>query len=444
VAAPLTEIAVVQVTSEGTAVTQAGFGYGLVLSANAAFAERVRSYASLTEGAVDFATTTVEYQAIAEHFAQSPRPTKVYVGRRANKPTMRWAVTPVVGNTTTYKLKFRSAAQTSYTEAEYVSDGTATMAEIIAGLKADIDAAGLALTVSDQTTFMRIVANTAGDWFAFESTTSPIENLKVVQDHADPGLAADLDAIFLENSEWYAVHSLYNSTAEVTAIASWVQSNERAFIAQSQETSIISVSSGSDTTSIAYVLKNAGRTRTMLMYHENNAAFLDTAISGRCLPEDPGTETWAHKPLTLTEGASTLTSTHITNLKAKNCGYFTTIGGVNATFEGKVSSGSYMDVIRLNDETVARMQEALVTLATSSTKIPYTQEGIFAVAAQVKGVLERAERKGAIAAGWKVTVPNIADVPTADKTSRTLNNVKFDYTVTGAIQKMTVSGVARV
>ena len=442
-AAPLSEIATVTVTSESAAVTQEGFGIPLILSANAAFSERVRSYSDLTSLSADFASTTVEYQAARELFAQSPRPQVIYIGRRANKPTQRWAITPVVGNSTTYKLKIRSAAGT-LTECSYTSDGSATMAEIIAGLKTEIDALSLGVTVSDQTTYMRIVANSAGAWFAVESTTSPIENLLVKQDHADPGLSADLDAIKLENDGWYAVHSLYNSQAEIEAIATWVESNGKVFVAQTQDTNVISVSSGSDSSSVAYSLKNSARTRTALLYHENTGAFLDCALSGKCLPATPGTETWAHKQLTLTEGASNLTSTHITNAKAKNCGYFVTVGGLNVTFEGKVSSGTYLDVTRIKDWLEARMQEGIVALAASSDKVPYTDAGINLVAAVVRAVLEEGERNGAIASGWTVTVPRVSTVSSADKTARTLNNVKFDCVLTGAIQKMNVSGTASV
>lgn len=439
----LSEVANVSITSETAAVTQAGFGIPLILSASAGWTERVRSYATLTDVAADFASTLIEYQMAREILAQSPRPPVIYIGRRANKPTQRFAVTPTAANSTLYKMKIRSAA-TAWVEVSYTSDGSATVTEIIAALKIAIDALGLAVTVSDQTTYMRIVANTAGAWFGVESTTLPIENLKVAQDHADPGLSADLDAIQVENNDWYTVLSMFNSKDEVTGIATWVEAAKKSFVAVTQETNVISLALGGDTTTVAYALKNSARDRTALFYHAASDGFVDAGVCGKCLPTTPGEETWAHKQLTLTAGATSLTSTHVTNLKAKYCGYFASIGGLSLTFEGKASSGKFFDLTRLQDWVTARVQEGLVALVASARKVPYTDPGIHLVADVVKGVLAEGESNGGIAPGWVVTVPLVAAVSTADKTSRTLNNVKFDYTATGAVQKMNVSGTASV
>jgi hypothetical protein len=398
-----------------------------------AFARTRRSPSSPT----DFATTTPEYLAAREMLAQTPRPKQVKVGRLVNKPTPVWTLTPNAVNNAVYKFKVDG------TEYSITADSTATAAEIVTALKGAISVADL---VEGGTTTLTLTGNAAGVFHSIESTTSPIENLKIAMTHTTSNISDDLDAIALEDNDWYAIINLFNSTADAAAIATWAQSNQKVFVCQTQETDVISLASGSDTTSIAYSLKNSNRTRTMLVYHGNNGAFLGAAIAGRCLPTDPGTETWAFKPISLTAGVSTLTSTHRTNLRAKKCGFFNAIGGVGATFDGKTSGSSdtYMDVIRLNDETTVRIQEALVNLALSVDKIPYTNKGIFRVVSAIKAVLEHQEKKGAIAAGWAVQAPDIADVSTADKTTRTLNNVKYDYVVTGAIQSMNVSGVASV
>lgn len=444
-AAPISEIASVTVTLEAAALTQAGFGIPLILSRQSSpFAgARVLTYTRLTDVGTDFGTTSVEYRMATELFAQSPRPEIVYFGRCANLPTQRFAITPVAGNATTYTMTLENAAGDSV-ECSFLSDGDATLAEIIAGLKSDIDGASLDVTVSDQTTYMRVIADNAGDWFSVESTSSPISNLLVEQDHTTSNISADLDAILLENADWYCILNPFNSTADVTAIATWAESNEKLFVAQTQQTTVATVSGGSDTTSIAAVLETAARERTALVYHENTGAFLDAALAGKCLPKDVGTETWALKTLSLTEGASTLTSTHITNLKAKNCGYYTGIGNTFATFEGKTSSGGYIDVLRLRDAIKSDMQVDVANLLLSNDKVPYTNPGIHLVAATVRGVLDKYVRSGGITPEYLVTVPDIADVSDADKTARVLNDVEFDFTITGAIQKVNVSGRASV
>lgn len=76
----------VTITRQGQSVSQAGFGTPLILGTNAAFAERSREYTSLTSVASDFADTTDEYKAAQAIFAQTPKPKKLRVGRKAADP----------------------------------------------------------------------------------------------------------------------------------------------------------------------------------------------------------------------------------------------------------------------------------------------------------------------------------------------------------------------
>jgi len=185
----LSDIVTVTITSESAAVEQAGFGVPIILAPDTpgGFTERVRFYTSLTGVGVDFATTTATYKMAAAVFGQNPRPSTLAVGRLANKPTQRWAVTPTASNSTLYQMRVNG------TLVEFTSDSSATVTEIITGLKAAIDALSLGVTVSDQTTYMRIVANTAGAFFSVEVLDTSL--LALAQDHADPGLATDLAAM---------------------------------------------------------------------------------------------------------------------------------------------------------------------------------------------------------------------------------------------------------
>ncbi len=78
----------VSITSDSVGVQRAGFGKPLILSYNATFSERTRTYSSLSELAVDFATTTVEYLCASQIFAQEPCPEEIMIGRGALPPTV--------------------------------------------------------------------------------------------------------------------------------------------------------------------------------------------------------------------------------------------------------------------------------------------------------------------------------------------------------------------
>jgi hypothetical protein len=117
--------------------SRAGYGIPLILSPNVAWAERVRSYTSLSGVASDFGATTPEYLAAQSIFSQNPKPTKIMIGRLANKPTVAWKITvSSVLNLTAYSVQIGTQTAT------YTSDANATNDEIADGLAAAITALG--------------------------------------------------------------------------------------------------------------------------------------------------------------------------------------------------------------------------------------------------------------------------------------------------------------
>lgn len=438
----LSDIVTISITTESAAVERAGFGVPLILAPDCpvGFTERVRSYTSLTGLVTDFASTTATYKQASAIFAQSPRPPTIMVGRCALPPTERFAVTPVATNSTLYQMRING------TLVEYTSDASATITEIIAGLKAAIDALSLDITVSDQTTYMRILANTAGAFFSVESLD--IAKIGVVQDHADPGLATDLAAIALEDSSWYGLLYAFNSKACVDAVSDFAEANDKLFVAQTQESDVVRLSNASDTggsQTVAGLLKADAKFRTALIYHPKTDAFADAALLGRCLPLDPGSETWAFK--TLAGVASvTLTATQRTNALAKYCNVYETIAGVPVTEMGKVSGNEFIDVIRFRDWLRARLSEEIFAALARMQKIPFTDAGIAVIEGLVRGVLQDGVDVGGLASDPApvVTVPLAADVSLVDKAARHLPDVRFDAVLAGAIHTIAVSGVISV
>lgn len=429
----LSEVVDVTITDETSTVSEEGFGTPIILSANATFPERVRSYSDTAGMVTDgFTSTTPEYLAAEAMFSQSPRPELVKVGRRANKPTLRWAITPTAANLFNYQMKFAGNALTSFT-----SDSDGTVTEVITGLKALIDALALPVTVSNQTTYMRILENVAGAWHQASVLGVPgVENLAIEMDHADPGLAADLAAIALEDNDWYAICNLYNSAAEVAAIAAYAEANGKLFVAASQQSSIL----GGGSSDIASTLETSAYTKTAVLHHPDNSEFVDAALLGRCLPTTPGSETWMFKNLAGV-AAATYTSTQKTNMRAKNCGWYTAFGGTNVTFEGKVASGSYIDVERGKDWTEARMAEGVVNLLIQNDKIGFTDKGVANICAVLREVQDTGVTNGLYSddPAPLVTAPLVADVSDSDKSNRILPDVVASQTIAGAIHKVRVN-----
>lgn len=431
--AMLSDIVSVLITSVASKVTQAGFGVPMILSYTAAWVERVREYTSLTAVQADFATTTAEYKQASKVFGQSPRPPKLLIGRCALKPTLRFAVTPIALNSYTYRMKVNG------TEVSFTSDGTATLTEIIVGLKAAIDALALPITVTDQTTFMRVIANTPGAFFSLSSSDS---NLALLQDHADPGVATDLAAIALERSDWYGLLTHFNSKAFVEAAAAWIEANKRLYLASSCDSAMRNtVSSGTD--DVGESLKALAYKKTALVDAMGSEDFADAAIMGLCFTYTPGEETWKFKTLAGAPVAS-YTATQRSNLRAKNVNFYEATAGVNMFEEGYSSSGEYIDFVRYLDFLEARIQERVFGKLSVAKKVPFNDDGIAIVTSEVRGQLQSDEDREALNAGWTVTAPKASTVPLIDKSTRTLRNVEFSAVYAGAIHAVTINGTVSV
>lgn len=420
---------VVNVVTEGAKLTQAGFGLPLILSATAAWAERTREYASLTELVADFATTTPEYRAAAKLFAADPRPPKVLVGRSALPPTQRFAITPTVISSYTYRMKVNG------TEVIFTSDASALASEIIAGLKAAIDALSLAITTTDQTTYLRAQANAAGAFFSVSSTDP---NLRVKQDHVDPGVATDLAAIALERNDWYWLITLFNSQAYATAAAGWIETARKFYAVQVEDGNVPNTAiSGTD--DLGEALKALTTAKSAVIFSKATDDFADAALVGKLAPKTPGSYTAKFKPLVGVEVGS-YTSTQRTNMRAKSVNFYENTGGQGSFEEGVVPSGSFIDYQVYKDYLQARLEERAYAVLVALDKVPQNNRGIALIENEVRAQLGADAAREALLDDWEVIAPKISEIAGADRTARHLNKITFSATYVGGWHKVTIEG----
>jgi len=81
---PISDIVNVQITRETQTVSQAGFGTLMILGTHKSFNERIKYYSNITEVGADFNSSSLEYISAQDVFAQSPRPVRLAIGRRAS------------------------------------------------------------------------------------------------------------------------------------------------------------------------------------------------------------------------------------------------------------------------------------------------------------------------------------------------------------------------
>ena len=431
------DVVEVNIVTEGAKVTQRGFGLALILSHSVAWAERTREYASLTDLVADgFTTSSPEYLLASKLLASDVPPPSFLVGRAANVPTQRFAVTPVAVNNHTYKMKVNGV------EVSFTSDGTALASEIIAGLKAAIDLLSLAVTTSAQTTYLRVLADNAGAFFSLESSDP---NLRIKQDHVDPGVAADLAAIKLERDDWYWLLTAFNSQAFVEAAATWIQTERKRYINDTEDGNVPNTTE-SGTDDIGEALKSASRGRSPVVFSKATADFPAAALVGVIAPKNPGRWTAKFKTLNgVTVGA--YTSTQRTNMRTKRVNFYETTGGRGSFEEGIAPDGQFIDYGVYRDYLTSRLEERVYGLLAALDKVPQDAGGIALVEAQVRAQL-KADSEGADRAlipegeegGWTVIAPKLSDISSADRIARYLNAIKFTATYVGAWHKVKIEG----
>lgn len=288
-----------------------------------------------------------------------------------------------------------------------------------------------------------LVTGTApGNWFSLEITDVTAMSNKQI--HADPGVAADLDAILLEDNNWYCLVTGYNSAAYIIAAATWVEAQTKIYVTDSVNTDAITVNVSIGTDAFT-TMHGSALSRTAGTYYPSPARMQPAAWAGRVLPIQPGGETWAFKTLALVTPTK-LTTTHRNNLIARNANWFQTVAGRNITQYGVTFNGNFLDVVRGLDWLQDDMSKAIFTTLTSNDKIGFDDPGISTIENDIVASLDRAVQRKILKANPRpvVTVPKAADVASADRALRRLPNIKFQGFLVGAIHKVVVVGVVSV
>ncbi len=179
--------------------------------------------------------------------------------------------------------------------------------------------------------------------------------------------------------------------------------------------------------------------------------WLEGGIFGKMLPQDAGSRTWDIQNLAAVT-ADNIPGTAQTNLGGKNGNWFSTIGGVNVTSGpkpgggGKTASGRYIDVQRGADWLSVNLQADLFALMVNEGgDLGYDAIGFQKVETTIATRLNDGLDKGFLTpfvsgqfAGqdWNIVMPNLADIPQADKTNRLLAGIQIDALIRGKIHNM--------
>lgn len=453
----LSDIVQITISSAGRGVSRKGFGIPLVVAKHTNTAGLFKQYnlgTALSDMVADgFTTNDPAYKQVNALSRNTPKPRNVIVGKLLTsfdhlfEITVR-AIVALGGELYEYDVVSPDGTVTTISYTAIAADdedviATALRAQVTA--IADLTAAGATnevLCSADNSDEMFYVSGLDEKVLTFEDTT------------IDSNLAAEVGAIRAQNSSWYSL-SLADprSKARITALANYIETQEAIFLSTTHDTACGDPVS---TTDVAYTLNAAQLFRTALLYSGDQVGYGAATWLGNGLPFDPGSQTWAYKPLS---GVifDDLESGFAQALVDKKCNHYIEIAGLPVTNGGEaeggqMASGEYIDVIRGRDWLVVRLRERIFGLLVNARKVPYTGGGIDQVTNEVGAQMEEGISATYLSPDipegqdkpYIVTAPEIGDVSAADKIARLLPDVDFEAILAGAIHATKINGVIRV
>lgn len=250
-----------------------------------------------------------------------------------------------------------------------------------------------------------------------------------------------LDEAVDSDDGWYGTAIASILDADNLAVAEWIEARKKIFCAITNDAGAYDPDDEYD---ILTQLADLSYDRTFLFYHHQASSVqVHGAPFGLQFPKNPGSTNWSYKRFSGIN-ASSLSSTQRSDLLAKKGNCFTTRNGFNVFENGQMVSGEWIDIIQGIDWLEARMQDNIWSAYVNNEKIPFTDDGITLVVAQIEEALQKGIERGIIAADppYRISAPRAAEVSKTDKGNRTLPDIEFEATLQGAINKTIIRGRA--
>lgn len=388
--------------------------------------ERMRIYATLNSVALDFGTTAPEYLAAAAWFGQSPQPGNLLIGR--------WAQTATAGSligatlsTAQQLMSAWTAITTGSFKVAINGAGVSTISTLNFSGATNLNAVASIITAA--LTGATCIWNAVYQRFEFKSSTtgatSAISFLTAAGSGVDisaqlgglvsssgayvaNGIALEtaLTAVTLMDSmfgqKWYATYICGAVDADHLAVAAYIEATntKHAYGVTTQEAGVLVAS---DTTNIAYQLKQVAFRKTAVQY-SSNSLYAVVSLFARILTTDYTANNTVITLMYKTEPgvvAEQINSNQLLALTGFNCNVFVAYDNNTAIIQnGVCASGDFIDTIFGADWLAITIQNGVFNLLyTSPTKIPQTDAGNHIITTGIESVCAQAVINGLLAPG---------------------------------------------
>ncbi len=451
--------------------------------------ERIRSYSNLDGVAADWSANSEVIKAATAYFGQQPKPTSLKVSMRypvAQNSMLRGG--SVVDDATNLAI-FTAILDGSFALSIDGVSNDITGIDFSGDLNMDDVAADIqtALQLESGGSWPTSTCTYDGSRFVIQSGSSGVTSLISFASVVSPAVGTDISSLLqirtgestknngidaetitaslneIQNvdSDWYGLSFtkevrdgvVINSENAVTAAATWCEARVKIFGNTSNDIDLLDSVTTND---IASTFKASSLRRSITNFSSYPDQYPSASVPGRAFtvnfnqPNSTITLKFKQTPGITVEN---LTQNQKAVLDNKNANAVIKVGSRNMYAESFMANGNFFDEVHGVDW----LQNAIQTnvfgyLLTRTTKVPYTDKGVAAIAQQVTKALDEAVRNGLIAPGetidgeflpngYKVIALPVADVNQSDKDARQYNSLSFVVLGAGAIHGVQIEGI---
>jgi hypothetical protein len=417
---------IVVIIDDALPVEEANLGTPLHLTPDVTFSERTRVYTSSTTAKSDSEIGTTALAAVEAHFAQPLHTSEIKLGRR--EPDVAMVVTFTIDTGVLENDEYNITIN-SVSGGDVTAGVTPTPDTVATAMRAVLTTvlAGEPVSVGGTGADVVITSTTAGLAFTYTSsytaTGGGTSGITTVVTTPNGNVSTELDAVLLEDSDWYGLTLASRDDTDIAYGAAWTESAPiKLALFQSSTADVLTAT----TPNVLDDLKSLGYKRTAYAWHHDDTQYLDVAWMGFTLQADPDLKTtiWAYKELSgVSLKSPRLTPTEYNNIDNNNGNRYAVFGGRPKTGQGVTVSGERIDRVTTKDwwdvSLTAAWTQVLVDASQRNSKIAYTDQGLRAFAAAGTAVNDRGVAAGHFAPGSTTsTVVPVAQVPPAKRADR--------------------------
>lgn len=316
--------------------------------------------------------------------------------------------------------------------------------------------------------------STAGDFYkasaqAFAQQPRPVQ---VKAGYYDDTVAVDsatmqaaLDTLYNADNQWYWLcieAALRDQLAELDGIVTWTEAKPKFALIDTNDSA---TESAADTANFSYVHKGTVE-RTGTFYDQDATQFGGFALAALLgtFNFDDADSAYTAKfkklrglsPIDIDSNGVQAITGFTPNLgqstTAGHCANtYIDIGGINFVVEGStLTPNVFIDEIHASDWIIARTEEEMLAILANNKRVPMDRRGMEQLASGPRKIMSLANRAGLIANDFdvalgeispsvQIVVPDVLDVPAAQRAARIAPAITVNFRYAGAVHYTTVN-----